>query len=176
MSNARDVAIVIVTLFITAMALFVVFFTSKVMIYRLSTLAVFNSTNTTGSMAQYTALQDTGKTVDKSDYAFLCVFIGYILALLIAGFFVAGYPIFMFLYFVVIVITVLVSMALSNAWYNITTASIWSQILPGFTVETAMPITNHIITYLPVYAGIIGLLGLAVMFIKPSIAGGSGGF
>ncbi len=70
------------------------------------------------------------------------------------------------IYFLVMVIGVVLASVMSNVWETTSQASIF-----GSTI-THFPITNNLMLYLPLYIGIIGFLGLIVMFAKPYLFGG----
>jgi len=169
MAAVRDVALIAVLLTLSAFVLFIVYFVTKVSVNALIVIPAINNSNT---QAAYNSFVQMGNTADRFDYLFFSMLIGYILFIIISGYLVGGSPVFMFIYFIVVVISVVFSMVLANAWYDVTTQTIFTTILPGFTIDTALPITNHIMTYLPVYITGIGLLGLLVMFAKPYVSQG----
>jgi hypothetical protein len=109
------------------------------------------------------AFTDINKSTNRTDYLTLGLFIGFAFALIITGYYIGGHPIFMFFYFLVTGVGVYLSMLLANIWYNISTASVF-----GSTVVN-LPITNHILTYLPYYTIGFGVLGMVMMFAKPYI-------
>lgn len=98
----------------------------------------------------------------KLDLFFLAVFIGLVLALIITSWFISTNPLFMSLYVVIIIIAVVVSMGLSNAWEAASQR-------PAFVTSlAAVPITNHVLSYLPYYIAVVGMIGCIVLFAKPS--------
>lgn len=102
----------------------------------------------------------------RLDYIILIVFMGLMLGIMITGWFVGGHPIFMFIYFIVLTIGVVLSAVFSNVWEDITQR-------PDFgTTILSFPLTNHLMTYLPVYIAILGIAGIIVMFARPAIQGG----
>lgn len=160
----RDVILAGVLIFVFGMAFFIVNFGTKVVVNEMVAIPTINNSQNVSQV-----LNATADTTDRLDYLIFGLFIGLILAILIASYFIAGNPIFVFLYFLVTVIGIAVSAVIANAWDDITSASIWTTILPSFTGVTAFPITNHIMTYLPYYTAVIGMLGLGVMFIRPYV-------
>jgi len=107
------------------------------------------------------SLTSANNAVFKSDYIFLGVFVAFILGVIITGWFIGGNPIFMFIYFILIVAAVIVGAFLSNFWETMTTASVF-----GTTVSN-LPIMNHIMLFLPFYLAAIGFMAILVMFAKP---------
>lgn len=62
-------------------------------------------------------------------------------------------------------------MVLSNVWETISQASTFS--ILGVASINAFPITNYLITNLPVVMAVVGFLGMAAMFIKFGTTGGA---
>lgn len=114
--------------------------------------------NTAGAR---TSVQSMNNMANRLDYVTFGLMIGLILAMIIGGWFVAGHPMFMFVYFIVIIIGVTISTLIANFWEAYSGMAIF-----GTSVE-AFPITNHVLSYLPFYVAIIGFIGMIVMFAKP---------
>ena len=106
-------------------------------------------------------MESTKAATDRWDYIVLGAFIGLILALLITGYFVGGYPIFMFLYIGFIVAAIVIAAVLSNAWDTVTTTPIFG------SAVASMPITAHLINNMPWYIAIAGFIGMVAMFTRP---------
>ena len=62
-------------------------------------------------------------------------------------------------------IGLVLGMIFSNVWDTVTQSSIFGTTVANF------PITNNIMGNLPLYLGIIGIIGLVVMFAKPYVVG-----
>ena len=152
----RDVILVAVVLFTFGMAFFVINFVGNTMNTNLVAVATINESdaavNAFGSMAD---------TVDRLDYVLFALFLGLVLALIVTAWFVGGYPIFMFIYFLVIVVGVVISAVLANVWESVT-----SEVVFGATIAN-FPITNNLISNLPIYVAVVGFIGIVVMFAKP---------
>lgn len=161
---AKDVILTGILVFIFAMGFFVVFFVSNQVTTKMMGIAAINE-----SQAAVDALQGSQAVSQKMDYVVFGVFIGLILALIITSWYIGANPIFMFIYFLVIVLGVTFSTVLSNVWETVTQSSIF-----GTTVNY-FPLSNNILTNLPLYTAVIGFLGLVVMFAKPYFTGGGGG-
>jgi hypothetical protein len=104
------------------------------------------------------------------DYVIFGLFIGLVLALLITAWFIGGNPVFMFLYFIFVVLAVVMSAILSNVWESYSGNSVF-----GLTIAS-FPITNNLLSYLPLYIGIVGFIGVVAMFAKPYLGGGVEGY
>ena len=157
-ASARDVVLVGVLTFALGMGLFILFYISSSMVDQMVGMTEINQ-----SESAVAALEGIDNVTSRFDYVVFGVFIGLILALIITGWFIGGIPIFMFIYFIVIVIGVVLSTMLANTWSDITGASIF-----GSTV-TNFPITNNILSNLPYYMAVIGFIGIVVMFAKPYV-------
>lgn len=162
MASARDILLVVVLVASFAIGLFVINYAVGTTITQMLLNPTMNATPET-----VTALRATDTATDRLDYIVFGLFIGLSLALIITGYFLGSYPIFAFVYFLVIVIGVVIAAMLSNVWESVTTASIFG------TTVTNFPITNHLLTYFPIYAAIVGFIGLIAMFAKPYFEGGN---
>lgn len=162
-ASVRDIVFIAVILFMFAIGFFVVYNITYTVTNSMMGISVINS-----SASAVKALQGSQKVADRMDYVIFGLLIGLILALIITGWFIGGNPIFMVIYFLVVIITVVFSTVLSNTWETTTQSSIF-----GNTV-THFPITNNIMSNLPVYMAVIGFLGIVVMFAKPYVTGAGG--
>jgi len=154
---ARDIIFIAVTLFGVGILGFVVVFAGNKMAD-----GMLNNTEINQSAPTREVFTIMKTNLNRVDSIFLGFFIGFILSLIITGWFVGGHAVFMFIYFIVVFIMVVVSTVLSYVWDQITTASVF-----GVTIAS-VPITNHVLSILPVYVAVIGLIGIFVMFAKPT--------
>ena len=101
--------------------------------------------------------------LDRFDYMVLFIFLGFVIAALITSWFIAGIPLFMFIYFLFLVIIGVVMSVLSYTWTKIATAT------PTFIsiVATKMPITDHLMENFLLYMIALGFLSMIVMYAKP---------
>jgi len=148
-------------LFVFGIGFFIVHFAINTTVSQMT-----NMTQINGSAAAVTSFEGVQETTNRLDYLIFGLFVGLTLALIIASWFVGGHPIFMVVYFLVIVIAVVTGAVLSNVWQDVSIASVF-----GSTVDS-FPITNHLLTYLPIYAAVIGIIGIIVMFAKPYLQEG----
>lgn len=160
----RDVVLTGALVFALGIGLFVMFkITGDVITNMVNVPIIANDTTVVQVLNNTLALRN------RFDYIVFGLFIGLVLAVMITGWFVAGSPLFMFLYFLGIIISVILSAILANVWETTTAMAVFGTSLASF------PITNHIILQLPIYSGIVGFVGLVVMFAKPFLLGGSAG-
>lgn len=108
------------------------------------------------------ALEDTKELTNRFDYALFAILIGFTFAILIAGWFAGGHPLFAFIYFIALVLLVAVSAVFSYVWYKVSNLNMFLD-----TVST-FPIIDLILTNFPIYIAIVGFLGMLVMFAKPA--------
>jgi len=155
MASARDIIWIAVFLFASALILFVINFSG----YQIST-NLANHSQINGTVAE-APIENITTSVDRVDFIIFLVFIGLILAMIVASWFVAGHPMFMFIYFLVITMAIILAMILSNAWGSVSQASVFGSTVARF------PITNHILGILPLYTAIVGFIGITIMFAKP---------
>jgi hypothetical protein len=102
----------------------------------------------------------------RSDYLFGVFLFGLLLSLIITAWFIAGNPLFMFLYFLFIVIGVILSAIFSNVFQTVVAQAIF-----GATINS-LPIINHVLNFLPYYVALSGFIGMIIMFGKPQWGGG----
>jgi len=160
---ATDVLIIGALLFALTIVGFVVYFGANAATTQMMALPLINSSAPTMEV-----LHTVETNSNRLDGFLFAIFIALTLALWITGYFVGGHPIFMIIYFVVIVVAVIAAMIMANTWELVSTASIF-----GTTVNN-FPIMNHVLLNLPLYLAIIGLVGLILMFAKPALGGGDG--
>lgn len=154
---ARDIVVIGVLLFIFGAGFFILNFFTHTMVDRIVSVPAVNE-----STATVEAFEGVGETVNRLDYVFLGLMIGLALALIITGWLVGGEPIFMAIYFIIVIVAVLLTNFLAYFWDVFSNASVFGVTLSYF------PITNHILNNLPLYTAIVGIIGIVVMFAKPS--------
>jgi hypothetical protein len=102
---------------------------------------------------------NTGNTVvNMLDWFSLVIFIGFVLAFVVLGFFVEAHSVFMIIYIIVMVIGVVISAVISYVFGFIKESS--------FFDSMSMPITTHLMTYLPIYYTLAAFIALVVTFAK----------
>jgi hypothetical protein len=164
MASSEDVLLIGALIFVFGIGFFMVFFAMTQVTSQMVLIPEIAS-----SQATVDVLNAQSNVINKMDYVIFGLFIGLVLGLIISGWFVGGHPIFMAIYFIVIVISVASSTVLSNVWETTTQASIFGATVANF------PITNNLLTNLPIYLSAIGFLGMVVMFGKPFMMGNEQG-
>jgi hypothetical protein len=127
---------------------------------------VVNTTAVNSSEAAVQAFGEVKDLTSRFDYVVFFAFIALAIGLLITGWLVGGHPLFMVVYFIVVVLGVVMSAILSNVWESVSQASVFL----GDVV--AFPLTNYLMMNLPVFGAVLGGLGMIVMFAKPFFMGG----
>lgn len=158
--SARDVILVGVLVFVFGTAFFIMNFVFNETVDDMLNIEVINQSEATAG-----SLEGIGNTLGRLDYLVFGLFIGLVLALIITAWFVGGNPIFMFIYFIVVVLGVVFSTIMSNVWETMSQASVFGSTVAEFSL------TNNLILNLPVYMSVIGFIGLVVMFAKPYFQG-----
>lgn len=157
--SARDVVLISVVIFALGIALFILYFMMDTTVDNMLNVTAINSSAPTVEV-----LNSFTPTFDRFDYIVFGVFVGLLFSLLITSWFIGGNPVFMFVYFIVIVVSISVSVILANTWDSIISTGIF-----GATTIDAFPLTKHLLENLPYYNAIVGMLGLITMFAKPYI-------
>lgn len=161
---ARDILVIGVILFTIAIGFFIIKFAADSVVTKMVAIPMINQ-----STATVEALEGANSKIGAGyDYLVMGLFIGLTIALIITGWFIGGQPIFAFIYILICILGVVFSTVLSYVWNEITGMAIFGTTLAG------MPISNHLLSYLPIYIAVIGFVGLVVMFAKPQNDGGLG--
>lgn len=119
------------------------------------------------SAATVDVVNDMSDHTARFDYLVLALFIGLILGIIVTAWFIAAQPIFMFFYFLMIIVGIIVSAVLNNAWVAFASTSAFTNV----NMVASLPITDFLMSNLPFYVGIIGFIGLVITFAKPAIVG-----
>jgi hypothetical protein len=158
--SARDVVLVGVVVFALGLGFLILNFAMTTM-----TSSIITQPSVNSSSAAITAFGSVTTTVNRLDYILFCIFIGFSLALIITGWFIGSNPIFVIFYFIANLVFVAISALLANVWETIATSTTF------LTTAGHFPITNQILTHLPIYMAVVGFIGIVVMFAKPYISG-----
>lgn len=118
-----------------------------------------------GTVAQ-TVLRQAQVTVNNLEMAAIAGFFGLLLTFLVTAWFTQGNPVLIIGYFAAGVVSILVSMLMSNFWEDITANALLQSSLSYFAFS------NHIMLNLPLYVGVFWFVGLVITFAKPGSSGG----
>lgn len=157
----RDIIVISIVLFAIAALFFTIKYAADTAIDKIVSIPTINESSKAVESFEGTKTNVTARL----DYLFMGCFVGFFLAIIITGWFVGANPIFLFIYFLIATIGVTVGAVLSNAWQQITTASVF-----GSTIS-AFPITNHILSYFPLYVAAFSFVGIIVIYAKPYLTG-----
>lgn len=157
MRTSYDVAVAMVVLFTFAIVFIIASFT-----YNQVADAMLNSSQINTTNATVTALTAHKATIDRLDYIFFVLFIALMLAIIISSFFIPANSIFAFVYFISLVVIVLTSSILRYTFEKITENGYFNTIA---TVN--LPITNHLMSNLPLYITIVGFVAMVLLYAKP---------
>lgn len=160
MATIRDVVLIGCIFFALATGCLVIFFISQTVLQQMVMIPAINQTAGTVEV-----LNATSNNLGRIDYLLFGAYIGMILAMIITSWFVPGNAIYAFIYMLVAVIAVIVSAFLANVWESISQSAALTGAVNSF------PITNNILTYLPMYTAVVAFIGLVVMFAKPQDKG-----
>lgn len=154
--SARDIVITAIILFSLGLGFFII---HSVMSTTVDSMLGVGEINESEDIV--TALEGIDKITAKFDYLILGVFIALTLGMIITSWFIAGNPIYTFIYFIVMIMAIVISALLANVWEEVSQASVFG------TTITQFAITNNILMNLPIYIAVIGFIGVIVMFAKP---------
>ena len=105
--------------------------------------------------------QGATKAVSRLDVMYLMIFVGIMLGLIGAGYFLPANPLFFIVYFFCLLAAAVISPFLTNTWNVIATTTTFS------THVTVFPVTNFIMNNLIIFVIISGAIGMVIMFTKP---------
>lgn len=165
LKNKRGTAqdVLFVTIFLASLGIgFLIFH----YVVNIAVDSMLTNTEINGSVSSVTALTATKQLSERLDYVVFGSFIAYNLGLIITSWFVAGYPIFIFAYFIIVVLSVIVAKILSEVWQFIVTTALSSSI-------ASFPLTDSIMGHLPIYIAVVGMVGMVISFAKPYFGSGS---
>lgn len=152
----RDVALIGVLIFTLGVGFLSLHYVFNTSIDGMLAVSVINESDDTVS-----ALSSAKALTERLDWIIFAVFMGLLLAMLIASWFIPGHPIFMFIYFLAVLIIVIVGAVLSNAW------DMFADQPPISASKSSFGITDHLLSNLPLYLAVAGFLGMAILFGKP---------
>ena len=154
--TVQDVGVAMVYFFVAVIVFFVVTYSYGEFVDRAVNNTVINS-----SAASVTAFQNSKTLTERLDYVSLVLLIGFILAIIITGWFVGGNQLFAFIYFIVLILLIVTSAILSYVWNQVSTKAMFEATLTKF------PIADYILSNFPIFITLIGFIGMLVMFAKP---------
>lgn len=100
----------------------------------------------------------------------IAIAIGMLLNILVSNFLIKAHPSFFFLYVGIVILGVIISMLVSNAYENLLNTSIL-----GTTMQTSMSSGTFLMLHLPVWVTIFGFLGAVFLFMGITRDEGAGG-
>ena len=156
-----DVMIFLITIFILAIGLFFMIF---IIPYISGGLATSGLNNSLEGAAAIQSLTGFTATVDNG---FLMLFVGLIISVLITSFLVRTHPIFIILYILFMVLTIIISFYLGNAYYDMVQNPILSTALVNSNY------INLIMSHIAEITVAVGILSIIIVFSKFSTFGGT---
>ena len=145
-----------VIIFVIAVGLFTVYFAGKTAIHAFVSQPLINA-SIDGSKYE----EGTNKMFNLFDALMSILFVGVILSLMISSYYIESNLIFGIIYLFFIVVGTIISPFLSNVWETLTSNSVFGTQILSF------PITNFIVTHLPLFMVAIGFIGFVLIFGKP---------
>ncbi len=156
-----DNYIIAITSFIIGLTLFLGYFWFTTFSDNLLAVDEINESET----ARNFLTTDLDNTKNKFDGGFAFVFFMTIIIYFITVWLLGSNPIFIIIHIVLLLVGIIISFFVSDVWETISGYAMF-----GATTAN-MPITNHILSNLPIYVIIFSMIGLILMFGKPYIAG-----
>lgn len=156
----RDTLLLAVVIISLGIGFFVLYNTFNTSIDAMLGITQINESSTAVS-----ALESTKELTNQFDYVIFGVFIALTLGIIISGWLIGGYPILMFIYLLIIIISTIIAGVFGYVWEQVSQASVFGASVAAF------PLTNHILNNMTIYVAVIGIVGTIVMFAKPYFMG-----
>lgn len=124
------------------------------------TSKMLNTTQINSSAGAVQVLNSGVALSNKIDYLSIIVFIGFVVALIVTGYLIEVPSVFFILYVIALVVLVIVSAILSYIWEYFASVSTFSVSILAF------PITNFLLSNLPIFVTIAGGISLVITYAK----------
>lgn len=160
--EVSDILIFLITIFIFAIGLFVLFYVTPAISNGLN-IAGLNNTAT--GAAAINSMNTTFSNMLNN--GFMLLFVGLTISVMITSFLVRTHPIFLFLYIIFLIVTVLLSFYLGNAYAQMTSNPIFSSIV------SQASFFNLVMGHIAEITIAVGALSIIIVFAKFSTYGGS---
>ena len=157
-----DMLIFVVTIFALGIGLFMMMYITPTISNGLRGAGLNNTVEGANAID---AMNSVGTTVVNN--GFLLLFVGLIISMMITSFLVRTHPIFLFLYILILAITLLLAAYLGNAYDQMIQNPIFASTLADATF------INFILSHIVELSLAAGALSLIIMFSKFSTYGGS---
>jgi len=164
MSSVRDLMFISIILLVVGIALFSVVKVSHIINANLLANPTMNS-----SIEAQRVLGSADRVIDATDYIYLAALIGFFLGIIVLGWFMSAHPVMSVIYFILVILFTFVSTILQYVWVEYATSD--EMVLTILN----LPITYFILSHLAYFVAVFGLVGILVMFAKPTISEGNYG-
>lgn len=108
----------------------------------------------------------TDKGINAMDYIFSGLFLAFLLSIIVSAFLLPTIPIFMAIYAFILIFVVFISIVIKNIWLEISSRSDFTTTLLNF------PIMDFILSNLPTFITVVGLVGIFITFAKGGLGKG----
>jgi hypothetical protein len=160
--DLTDGFIFLITIFVFAIGLFIMAFIVPQVANGLKTAGMNNTSEGTNAINQMSIIGTS-----TMNNGFMILFVGLIMSIMITSFMVRTHPIFLFLYIFFLVITLLVSFYIGNAYHQFADNPLFADTLNNTGFITL--VMNHIAEI----SLAVGALSIIIVFAKFSTFGGT---
>lgn len=154
MVSGRDMAMVSVVLLLLGTIGLTVHLTMTEMVDKFVSVPTVNE-----SSGAVSAWESAEGQLGRLDYINLVIFIAVAVAFVVTGYFIGANPIFAVLYFIVMVVSIILTSFTNYIWDALSNTSYFVTITANH-----YPITNHLISNGGFYVSIVMILGFVAMF------------
>lgn len=107
------------------------------------------------------------KILSLLDYVFMALFIGLVISMVILSFMVSANPAFFPLFIIIWIFAVVAAIPLANSWTDISTQDTFNETI------TELTITDYVLSDLPWYIAVVGMIIAIFLFSKVKGEGGT---
>ena len=166
-----DIIVFVVIITFTILAFVIIQY-----VFHIITLKMQDTANTipTGLVNMSKVVEQTFTPLDNAlgnlNNIAIAIAIGMLLNILVSNFLIKVHPAFFMLYIGIVILGVIISMLVSNAYENLLNTSIL-----GTTMQTQMSAGTYLMLNLPIWVTIVGFLGAVLLFMGINRDVGAGG-
>ena len=159
--DITDMMVLLIVLFILAVGMIIIVYTITSIVGGLNVSGLNETTETAQAIE---GLDNFGQIMIQR--GFLLLFTGLIISVLITSFFANTHPIWLFLYIIMLGITILAGVYLGSAYQEIQTLNILSDVIDS------QPMINFVMNNILTIISAVGILSLIIVFAKFKSKGG----
>lgn len=158
--SIRDIVLLVVIIAAMGFGFLLIFNITDTMKGQLLNNTMINETNSSSGATNVINAVDTIN--DRLDYVVLVIFLGFILSIIVTGYFIPVESIFFWLYVLAMMFGLVIAVVAQDFW----TRSASHPLLVNIALDS-FPITTHLLDNITIYYTIVAGVALIVTYAKP---------